>query len=402
MPASGSSARSPELIVAAIAEGLVYPWSLALLPGPEDRFLVTERPGRMRVLDEHGLHAPLAGLPRSANLLHVAVAPDFSLSARVYFSLVREERGVLALEIWTARLLAGALLESRRVYRAQAQSDLPTVLTSGRLLVTGAAELILSIADLEDAASRAQHPRLDWGKLVRVQANGEAHVVASGVRNSQGMLRDRDGTVWFTDHGPLGGDELNRLRVGANYGWPLSSLGRHYDGMLLPSELPGTQAPVVHWTPAIAPSSLIAYEGAEFPEWRGSFLVSSLAQAHLRRLEVRGGVLHSEEVLLAQLRERPRDLTADSVGRLYILTDGLHGRILRITRARPVRLFAPAADEAKGSRAAAALPEAAIAIARDRRSDVHRLDPAARHCAVRIGNHRRVSGAECALHGAAR
>jgi aldose sugar dehydrogenase len=400
-----SSAPFPELRVESIADGLAYPWSIAFLPGSEDA-LVTERPGRMRRLHERALSAPLAGLPQVANLFDVAVAADFGGSRGVYFSLVRELGGELALEVWRAELRGHALVDARSVYRATARSISPTVLNSGRLLVTGQGEVIVSVADFDDHHSSAQDASVHWGKLVRIRDGVAPEVIASGVRNAQGVARDASGAVWFTDHGPLGGDELNALYAGANYGWPRTSGGRHYDGTALPARAPqglAFSAPIVTWTPAIAPSSLLVYSGREFPEWRGSFLVGSLARRHLRRLELRGGVMHSEEIHLDGLGERIRDVRSDDAGRLYVLTDALHGRLLRITRARPVTLSGCSrCTSTKATSVAAACPEGKDAAAGHRRADVHRLDAAARDCAVHFGDRRRLSRAQCSLVRTAR
>jgi aldose sugar dehydrogenase len=200
--------------------------------------------------------------------------------------------------------------------------------------VTDHGDIIVSVADFDDRHSRAQRPDEHWGKLVHIREGREPAILASGIRNSQGVAQDAGGQVWFTDHGPMGGDELNLLRSGANYGWPLTSAGRHYDGTpVISRAATGTLSlPLATWTPAIAPSSLTIYSGREFPEWNGSFFIASLAQRHLLRLGVRDGAVHEEERLLEDLGERIRDVRADEAGRLYILTDALKGRILRIVR----------------------------------------------------------------------
>lgn len=305
------------------------------MPGA-DAVLVTERPGRIRRIDTRGGGELLGGVPPLANLFDLAFAADFHRSRRLYFTLVREEAQLFAVEVWTATLQGSALREPRRLHRTRATSTLPPHLNAARLLVVARGQLIVSVADLDDRDSHAQEVQSDWGKLVLVREAGAPRTLALGVRNAQGLARDARGRVLFTDHGPRGGDELNLLSVEANYGWPRASEGVHYDGTALPphrSADPAFTAPLVTWTPAIAPSSLLVYQGGEFPEWHGSLLVGSLAQRNLRRLERRCGVWR-EQVLLGALGERIRDVRADAAGRIYVLTDGPRARLLRLVRAR--------------------------------------------------------------------
>lgn len=325
-----------KLRVETIADGLAYPWSLAFLPDGNDA-LITERPGRIRRLSARGLSAPLPGVPRVTNLLDVAPAADFARTSQLYFSLVREENGNHVLEVWKARLGESVLVGPRRVYRARTFTEAPPLLNAGRLLILAPGELVVSIADQSDLRPHAQDSMCDSGKLVRLVEGAGQRIVARGLRNVQGLAIDRQGTIWFTDHGPRGGDELNVLQVGGNYGWPLVSFGQQYNGAPIGLGMPADPrfvAPLAHWTPAIAPSSLMSYAGAEFPEWQGSIFVGSLAQRHLRRLEIHEGEVKSEEILLGELGERIRDVRADRQGRIYVLTDNLKGRVLRISALR--------------------------------------------------------------------
>jgi aldose sugar dehydrogenase len=318
-----------------VAQGLVLPWSIVLLPDAGGA-LVTERPGRIRRLTPHGPSAPLRGVPAVVNLLDAAADADFSTSSRLFVSMVRLEGDEAALEVWAGRLEAHAWLDARRIYRAAGRYEMHPVLHAGRLLVLAPFSLLVSVADRDDRRSRAQDAASHAGKIVHLRGDAPPRVVARGVRNVQGFAQaGRD--IWFTDHGPRGGDELNRLAVDADYGWPLVSLGSHYDGTRIASAPPPGSSvlmPVAHWSPSIAPSSLAAYAGDELREWQGSLLLGSLAGRHVRRLELRDGVVAREEVLLAHLRERIRDVRVDQRGRVYVLTDGLHGRVLRITRRR--------------------------------------------------------------------
>ena len=332
LPAYAQPVLSPDLRIESIADGLTFPWSLTFLPA--GGALVSERPGRLRRLTASGLAAPLSGVPPVVNLLDVAPDADFTRSSRLFISMVRFEGDEAALEVWAARLGEAALLDAHRIYRASGQTSALPVLHSGRLLVLAPFSVLVSVSDVDDRDSRAQDDASHAGKIVHLSSGAQPRIAARGVRNAQGMARD-GAWIWFTDHGPSGGDELNALRHGANYGWPFVSFGSHYDGRPIPATAPDAlevQMPVVHWTPAIAPSSLVAYEGAEFPEWRGSLFVGSLAGRHLRRLELKDGALVREETLLADLGERIRDVRVDDRGRIHVLTDGLHGRVLRIAR----------------------------------------------------------------------
>ena len=219
-----------------------------------------------------------------------------------------------------------------------------------RLLFAPDGSLYVTLGDRYSHRKEAQNPGTHLGSVIRITDSGgvpadnpfvgrsdaRPEVFTYGHRNVQGMaLHPRTGAVWTHEHGPRGGDEVNILKPGANYGWPAVTHGVDYSGAVISdrSEAPGMEPPLVYWVPSIAPSGMAFYSGDAFPEWQGDLFVGALAGAHLRRLELDGDRVTAQEELLVDLNERIRDVRSGPDGFLYLLTDASDGRLLRLVPA---------------------------------------------------------------------
>lgn len=338
--------------VVTVAHGLEHPWGLAFLP--DGRMLVTERPGRMRIVSARGeLSAPLTAVPAvlakgQGGLLDVAVAPNFSESQTIAFSFAEPRWGGSGTTVATARLSDGHLRDVTFVFR-----QLPTVKSDyhfGSRVVYGRdGSLFIALGERANDSHAIQSQNLDshFGKVVRILPNGDApkdnpfmavpgarrEIWSYGHRNIQGAaLHPVTGELWTVEHGPRGGDELNLIRAGANYGWPLVTYGVAYSGDTIGAgkQRLGIDEPVYHWVPSIATSGLAFYSGDKIPAWRGNVFVGALGGAGLARIELDGNTAKHHERLLIDLRERIRDVRNGPDGYLYLLTDNPKGRILRV------------------------------------------------------------------------
>jgi glucose/arabinose dehydrogenase len=349
-----------ELNVETVAGGLVHPWSLAFLP--DGRMLVTERPGRMRIVTRSGqLSPPLAGIPEvfaqgQAGLMDVMLARDFEKSRTVFFCYAEPVAGGGG-RIAIAR---GQLMQDERTSRLAAVKVIfhqQGPASSGnnigcRMVQADDGNLFVTLGDHFSAAKMAQTLDNHIGKIVRITPDGNAppdnpfvgkagalpEIWAYGLRNAEGLaFNPADGKLWEQEHGPKGGDEINIIEKGKNYGWPMVSFGINYDGTPVgtgKSKMPGMQAPVWHWTPSIAPSGMAFYTGDLFPGWKDSLINGALKFQLLSRLTLKGDSAVKEERLLQGLNERIRDVRQGPDGALYLLTDNQAGRILRVAPAK--------------------------------------------------------------------
>ena len=346
-----------ELKVETVAGGLVHPWSLALLP--DGRMLVSERPGRLRIVTRGGqLSPPLAGVPNvfaqsQAGLMDVMLGDDFAKNRTVYFCYAEPAEGGGG----RIAVAHGQLEENGRTPRLVAVTTIfrqrgPAShgLNIGcRMAQASDGNLFVTLGDHFSAAEMAQTLDNHIGKIVRIRPDGSAppdnpfvgkqgalpEIWAYGLRNAEGLaFNPADGKLWEQEHGPQGGDEINIIEKGKNYGWPKVSYGRNYDGTPVgagKAQMAGVQDPVWHWTPSIAPSGMAFYTGALFPGWKGSLVNGALKFELLSRLELKGDKVVKEERLLQALRERIRDVRQGPDGALYLLTDNAAGRILRVS-----------------------------------------------------------------------
>ncbi|MBK1713318.1 oxidoreductase [Rubrivivax gelatinosus] len=332
-----------------VASGLDHPWAIAFLP--DGRALITEKVGRLRLLRADGtLSAPLAGLPAvdvrgQCGLLDVAVDPDFKRNGLVFWTFAEPGDGGNSTALARGRLDGDKLSEVRTIFRQQ-----PKVSSSAhcgsRIVFLRDGTLAVGLGDRFSRRDDAQLPGNHLGKFVRVDRDGRApadnpraagmaaEVWSLGHRNVQGAaLHPQTGELWAVEHGPQGGDEVNVVERGRNYGWPLLTYGRNYgSGTRIGDEGPraGFEQPLKVWVPSIAPSGL-AFVGSErYPGWQGSLVLGALRGEALVRLTLDGRRVVAEE--RHELGARIRDLRQGPDGWLYALTDGADGRLWRLER----------------------------------------------------------------------
>lgn len=350
----GASQVASELgrvTVETVASGLEHPWGLAFLP--DGRMLVSERPGRLRLVSTEGqLSSPLAGLPEVAaigqgGLLDVAIDPAFGSNQRVYLSFAEPGEGGAGTAVLRARLGDTSLENVAVIFRQQPKVQGGHHFGS-RLVFDRDGLLFITTGDRQ-VQPNAQALDRGQGKIYRIRTDGSVPSDAPfsaqpravrglwsyGHRNPQGAaLHPQTGELWSVEHGARGGDELNIVRAGRNYGWPVISLGVNYNGQPIgsgESHRYGMEQPIHQWTPSIAPSGMAFYTSDRFPAWRGNLFVGALAHRHLARLQLDGKRVEHEEKLLLELGERIRDVRQGPDGALYLLTDSPQGRILRVT-----------------------------------------------------------------------
>ncbi|MFN7112892.1 MAG: PQQ-dependent sugar dehydrogenase [Alphaproteobacteria bacterium] len=332
-----------------IAEGFEFPWSLAFLP--DGGFLVTEREGRLQHLSADGkTRREITGLPAiyvagQAGLFDITLAPDFAQSGLVYFAFAAGSAEENNTELARAQLdIENAQLKDVQIiFRAQPKTK-GRAHYGGRILFMPDGTLLLTLGDRFAYRDNAQNTTDHLGTVVRLMPDGSIPadnpfkdgpapaVYTHGNRNVQGIaLHPDSGAIWAHEHGPRGGDEINILISGANYGWPVVTHGREYSGLAITDKrhMKGMEDPLLHWTPSIAPSGMAFYTGDKMPQWRGDLFVGALAGRHLRRLDIEGGRIIRQEKLLTTLEARIRDVRNGPDGYIYILTDALDGQLLR-------------------------------------------------------------------------
>ncbi|MGF1610127.1 MAG: PQQ-dependent sugar dehydrogenase [Kiloniellales bacterium] len=332
-----------------LVQGLEHPWGLAFLP--DGSLLVTERPGRLRLIKDGVLQEPpIAGVPEveaegQGGLLDVALHPDFAQNRLLYLSYASASWLRSGTEIARARL-ADDRLEDLEVILVVEPKSRGGRHFGSRLLFGADGMLYATLGERGDD-ERAQDPSDLAGSVVRLTPDGAVppdnpfvntpgtapELFTLGHRNPQGLaLQPSTGRIWAVEHGPRGGDELNLLTAGANYGWPVITHGVSYAGFPIGegSEKPGMEQPATYWVPSISPSGLAFYEGAAFPDWRGDLFLGALSGQCLVRLEIEGERVVHEERLLTDLRARIRDVRVGPDGLLYLLTDHPDGALLRL------------------------------------------------------------------------
>ncbi len=360
MPAQAQQtfkSQDGEIRVDTVASGLVNPWGLAFLP--DGRMLVTERPGRMRLVGRDGtLSAPLAGVPKvvAANqggLLDVVLDRDFANNATIYFCYSDPVPGGAQTALARARLDSGPtpqLLDVRRIFQ-QAGPPSSGLHFGCRIAQARDGNLFLTTGDHYSHRDLAQSLDNHLGKVIRIAPDGSApkdnpfvgkpgarpEIWSYGHRNSQGaLIHPATGKLWMHEHGPRGGDEINIAEAGKNYGWPVIGFGIDYSGARIheATQKAGMEQPIRQWTPVIAPSGLLIYQGKLFPAWNGNAFIGGLVTRVLVRLELDGEKVTKEERLLSGLNERIRDVREGPDGAIYLLTDNAAARILRLTPAK--------------------------------------------------------------------
>ncbi|MEM9169556.1 MAG: PQQ-dependent sugar dehydrogenase [Pseudomonadota bacterium] len=349
--------------VETLADGLANPWSLAFLPNGD--VLVTERAGRLRIIRDGALvDAPVAGVPEiyvggtswsQAGFFDVVADPDFAENDTVFIAYAHGTARRNGLRVARARFVDDALVDVTPIYDAAPPKDTP-LHYGGRLAIGADGMVYVSIGEGARYKERAQDYATSYGAVVRITKDGaipddnppfdksdaRPELYSKGHRNPQGLAFDPEtGTLWEHEHGAKGGDEINRVEPGANYGWPLATYGVDYNGARISpfTTYEGTVQPVKYWTPSIAPSGLAVYRGDLFPEdWAGDLLVGGLVSRALHRVDMDGAAPVGEERYLADLGERIREVRVGPDGAIYATTEERGGepvgKVLRITPAQ--------------------------------------------------------------------
>jgi len=346
------------LSVHTVASGLVHPWSLAFLP--DGRMLVTERPGRMRIVTRDGqLSPPFENIPKvyaqsQAGLMDVMLARDFVSSSTIFVCYAEPSDDGGRVAVLRARLLDGESprLDAISIIFRQIGPVSRGLNIGCRMVQAPDGNLFVTLGDHFTPSGLAQKLDNHIGKIIRITPDGGSppdnpfvntrnalpEIWAYGLRNAEGLaFNPADGKLWEQEHGPKGGDEINIIAKGRNYGWPLVSYGVNYGGTPVgtgKATMEGVTDPIWHWTPSIAPSGMAFYTGNLIPGWKGSLINGALKFQLLSRLELKGDKAVKEERLLQDLRERIRDVRQGPDGAIYLLTDNYFGRILRITPAQ--------------------------------------------------------------------
>ena len=364
-PPKSSQAQAPQsptpapvaapVKVETIASGLEHPWGLTFLP--DGRMLVTERPGRLRIVSRDGrLSPPLGGVPQvlargQGGLLDVALDPNFTKNRLVYLSYADPGEGRTAGMAGTAvaqgRFGQNRLDSVRVIYRQESKVS-GTSHFGSRLVFKQDGTLFITQGDRYNYRDQVQELSNGFGKIVRINVDGSIpkdnpfvgksgarpEIWSYGHRNVQcAALHPETGELWTVEHGARGGDELNHPEAGKNYGWPVITYGVDYSGLKIGegTAKPGMEQPVYFWDPVIAPSGMCFYTGDAFPQWKGSVFIGSLTPGLLVRLTLKDGRVAGEERYLYELHERIRDVRQGPDGMLYLLTDNPEGRILRLS-----------------------------------------------------------------------
>lgn len=338
-----------------VSAELHHPWGLAFLPG-EGGYMVTERRGKLWHIAKDGQKTEIKNVPivyaeGQGGLLDILVPPDFKDGDWIYFTAAipdLQNPDIAGTEAFRAQLYVNQArldkVESIFQQKPKVESDIHF---GSRLVLAQDGTLFVSASERGDK-QQAQNPQNHLGTVVRIKTDGTIpednpfindpnilpEIYSYGHRNPQGMtIHPETGEIWEVEHGPQGGDEINILKPGANFGWPVATFGRNYVIGTRISEhttLPGMEDPIWQWTPSIAPSGAAFYTGEKFPEWKGNLFVGALVLRHLERMEIEGHKVTHREILLEDFGKRIRDVRNGPDGTLYLLTDEPKGELLRI------------------------------------------------------------------------
>jgi glucose/arabinose dehydrogenase len=338
-----------EVKVDEVAVGLKHPWSIAFMANGDA--LVTERAGGLRKLTKAGDLGPeISGLPKlsivgQGGMLGVTMHPDFARNQWVYVCLSVADGNVRGSEVHRGKLVGNKLENVTTIFVAQEKID-SAYHFGCRLVFDNDKKLYVSLGDRGNK-EQAQSTNNHFGVVVRLNDDGSIpadnpfidgqapEIFTYGHRNVQGMaLHPSSGKVWTHEHGPKGGDEVNILSNGDNYGWPKITYGVNYNGTEITDKtaMDGMRQPLTYWDPSIAPSGMAFYTGNEFPEWKGNLLIGSLKFRYLNRITMDGDKVLEQEALLKDRNERVRDVKQAPDGSIYVLTDDAQGKVLRLTK----------------------------------------------------------------------
>lgn len=347
---ASTAVSADEAHIEELASDIDHPWSLAFLPG--GGYLVTSRSGELlRLAPDGSARQSIDGVPdvlvrSQAGLFDVLLAPDFERSGELFLSYAHGTADRNTLRVARARLVDSRLTGLEVIHEGTPLQSTP-VHYGGRLAWHQDGTLLITTGDGFNYREQAQRLDNTFGKTLRVHADGSAPddnpfagnpdalptIWTYGHRNAQGLAVLADGRVFQHEHGARGGDELNRLEAGNNYGWPVITLGVDYSGARISpyTEYPGMEQPLVDWTPSIAPSGLAWYDHPAGAEWRNSFFVGGLAEQRIRQVRMVDGEPVDQGPVLDGIQARIRDLRTGPDGALYVLTDSAEGRLLKVT-----------------------------------------------------------------------
>jgi len=335
-----------------VAKGLQNPWGLELLP--DGRFLVTERPGRLRIVAKDGtLSEPLGGVPEifargQGGLLDITLSPNFAQDKLVYFSFSEPGDGGAGTAVARGKLTEKALENVEVIWRQTPKVNSPNHWGS-RIVFRPDGTLYITLGDRFNQRPLVNDMSTTIGKVVRINADGsipkdnpfvgkagvKGEIWSVGHRSVQAATLDpKTNQLWTVEHGARGGDELNHPEAGKNYGWPIITYGIDYSGVKIGegTEKEGLEQPVYYWDPVIAPSGALFYTGDAFPDWKGDFFVGSMQPGGLVRLKIENGKVTKETRYIGNPKQRVRDIQQGPDGLLYIITDSPQGQIIRLDK----------------------------------------------------------------------
>jgi aldose sugar dehydrogenase len=336
--------------VETVAEGFEFPWSLAFLP--DGRMLVTERAGRLRIVEDGKLlKDAISGLPPvfvsgQGGLFEVLPDPGFANNQTLFLSFAHGTDRANHTRVIRARLVGNELKDVTPIFTVK-PAKRGGAHFGARMAWLADGTLAISTGDGFNYREQAQKLDNHLGKIVRIRKDGSVpsdnpfvadknalpEIYSLGHRNVQGLVFDSEsGKLYAHEHGPRGGDEVNLIEPGRNYGWPLITYGVDYSGAIISpyTEKPGLEQPLAYWVPSIAPAGMTMYRGTLFPKWKGSLLVSALAGQKVQRVPIDNGKAGQQETLFAELEKRLRDIRTGPDGALYLLTDEASGSVLRV------------------------------------------------------------------------
>lgn len=349
--AESQAATEPKIYqTKVLADSLNHPWSIAFLP--QGGHLITERSGQLRWIQADGTSTVVAGVPAvyaegQGGLLDVLLSPDFEQSQQIYLSYACGTRQANHTCVSRARWTGKQLEQLQEVFRSQPAKQ-GAVHFGGRMVTLPDRTLVLTLGDGFNYREQAQLLDNHFGKIVRFNLDGTVPadnpfvkkagalptIYSLGHRNVQGLYFDvPTNKLYAHEHGPRGGDELNLIEPGKNYGWPIATYGLDYTGAIISplTERAGTEQPLQYWVPSIAISGLTVYHGKRFPQWDGSVFVGALAAKQVQRLIFQGNKSTTSEILFRELGERIRDVRTGPDGALYLLTDSPKGKLIQVT-----------------------------------------------------------------------
>lgn len=335
-----------------VVDGLDSPWGLAILPDGD--MLITELTGDLRHIRNGKLVAQaVAGVPQSlyggqGGLMDIVIHPNYDENRYVYLSLSVGTDDANALRVIRGRFTGTALEDISTIFES-APSKNTLVHYGARMAFLPDNTLLINVGDGFDLREQAQNLSNHFGSLVRVTDDGKVpqdnpfigvagaqpEIYSYGHRNQQSIAVERgSGKIYQTEHGPRGGDELNLIEAGKNYGWPVATFGIDYSGARISpyTSYDGTEQPLVDWSPSIGPSGMTIYDGAQFPDWQGDIFVSSLIYSKIIHIDMVNGAPQQQSDMFSEIGDRLRDIRTGADGALYILSEGDNGKLWRVSR----------------------------------------------------------------------